>query len=67
MTTPSPTYRYYVTWIDQGPAGTVYGSYITEQDHPVETEADVNHLKWVAGAKDEHDQHIVVWDWKRIQ
>lgn len=60
------TYRYYVLWIDQGPARAVYGSFFTERKRPVETKDDINDLKRIAGAKDEHDRHIVIWDWKRI-
>lgn len=60
-------YKYYVTWVDQGPAGTVYGGYFASFKNPIETEADVGGLKVLAGAKDEHDEHIVVLDWKRIQ
>ena len=59
-------FTYYVTYIDQGPY-LVYGSFFATQDRPVETEADVNRLKRIAGAKDEHDKHIVILGWKRLQ
>lgn len=59
------SYRYYVTWIDQGIVQ-VFGSFITTRDRPVENESDINELKRIAGAKDAKDQHIIVLDWKRI-